>query len=67
MLQAVFSAEIFEVPSKSGPKMVVLEEKGVVNVKFCFFCILKKANLCVKLRLLTYFASMSVVASWLYR
>jgi len=51
--------------TKSGLKMAVFWEKGSVNVKFCF-CDPKKAHPCQEPRLLTYFASKFVGASWLY-
>jgi len=43
--------------------MVVLGGKGVQMLKFGFAT--PKAHPCTEPRLLTYFASMSVVASWL--
>ena len=39
-------------------------EKGGVDVKF-WFCDPQKAHPCAEPRLLTYFALMSVLASWL--
>jgi len=47
-----------------GPQNGGLGEKWGVDVKF-WFCDPQKAHLCTEPRLLTYFASMSVVASWL--
>jgi len=44
--------------------MAVLVEKEGVDVKFWFYNPWK-ARPCAEPRLLTYFASMSVVASWL--
>ena len=60
----LFSAEHFKVPSKSGPKMAIFGESGGVDVKF-WLCDPKKAHPCAEPRLLTYFALMSVAASWL--
>ena len=44
--------------------MAVFGEKGGVDVKF-WFCDPKKAHACAEPGLLTYFALMSLVASWL--
>ena len=63
MLKA-FSSENFEVPSKTGPKMAVFEEKRGVKLNF-WFCDPQRARPCAEPRLLTYFASKSVRASWL--
>jgi len=45
--------------------MAVLGEDGGVDVKVWFWDP-QKAHPCTEPRLMTYFASMSVVASWLY-
>jgi len=58
MLKA-FSSENFEVP-----QMAVFEAKRGVKLNF-WFCDPQKASPCAEPRLLTYFASKSVRASWL--
>ena len=57
-------APLMLTPSKSSPKMVVLGEKGSVDVKF-WFCDPQKAHPCTEPHPLTYFVLMSVVASGL--
>jgi len=59
-----FSDGNFYVLLKSGPKLRFWEGKGC-NVKF-WFCDAKKAHPRTEPRLLTYIASMSVVALWLW-
>jgi len=60
LLLALLMLKLFFGPRNSG-----FWEKGGVDVKF-WFCNSQKAHPCTEPRLLTYFALMSVVASWLY-
>ena len=61
--KGVLSAN-FYVPSKTGPQMAVFGEKRGVKLNV-WFCDLQNAHPCAEPRLLTYFASKSVRASWL--
>jgi len=57
------SSENFKVPSKTGAKMAVFGAKRGVKLNF-WFCDSQKAHPCAEPRLLTYFASKFVRASW---
>ena len=60
MLKA-FSGENFLVPSKKGPKMAVFGAKRGLKLNF-WFCDPQNTHPCAVPRLLTYFASKSVLA-----
>ena len=49
-----------------APKWRSFSEKVGINVTFCFFLRPRKSHCCAEPRTLTYFTSMSVVASWLW-
>jgi len=59
-----FSAKIYKYRQIRAPKWSFFGGMGV-NVKFCF-CDPEKARSCAEPLLLTYFASTSVVGSWLW-
>ena len=64
LMLKLFSAENYEKYCLNRAPKWRFGEKGGVDVNFCF-CDLQKAHPCAEPRILSYFALMSVVASWL--